>query len=151
MFDMGRDEEEAKAMAVMELLHLDMKFSKSELSEMETGNCRTKVRIGRNGLEVWRKRGEEMEYSQVPLKTLGDLPEISMVRRVERQEERSMTRSPPPGRPGYTPPSARGKQGGREVGIRVAQIAHSQEVLHPKSQMKGKRRNRRTQRRSRSW
>ena len=179
MFGMARDEEEAKAMAVMELLHLDMKVSKTELSEMETvrvfaprrdnsmmlycefkrmsavhivyshtrnmrkgtnitsyipkehyeryraleeicyrwrkeeGYCRTKVRMGRKGLEIWRKRGEEMEYSQVPLYTLGDLPEVSLVRKEERQEERSMTTSPPPGRPGYTPTSARGKQGKR--------------------------------------
>ena len=65
---------------------------------------RTRVRMGREGLEVWRKRGVELVYSQVPLAVLGELPPVTVLRREVRQENRSLTSSPPVGRPGYTPP-----------------------------------------------
>jgi hypothetical protein len=66
--------------------------------------------MGMNGLEVLRKIGDEVEYSKVPLESLGEVPPVSLHIREERQKDKSITSSPPAGRPGYTSPSARGKQ-----------------------------------------
>ena len=177
-FGIANNEDDAKIKAVMELMLLDMKISKTELQKMDIikvfaprregsemlycefrnissaynvykqtrvmrrgtnispfipkefyeryramqevcyrwrkeEGYRTKVRMGRKGLEVWRKIGDEMEYSEVVVDSLGELPPVNMHKRKETQEDRSLTSSPPAGRPGYTPPSARAKQGKR--------------------------------------
>ena len=177
-FGIARNEDDAKMMAVMELMHLDMKISKEDIQNMQIikvfaprregaemlycefrsissahnvykhtrvmrrgttvspfipkehyeryrameemcyqwrkeEGYRTKVRMGRKGLEVWRKIGDELDYSEVPADLLGELPLVALPRREERKEDRLLTSSPPAGRPGYTPPSARGKQGKR--------------------------------------
>ena len=177
-FGIASNEDDAKIKAVMELMLLDMKISKTELQKMEIikvfaprregsemlycefrnlssaynvykqtrvmrrgtnispfipkefyeryramqevcyrwrreEGYRTKVRMGRKGLEVWRKIGDEMEYSEVAVNSLGELPPVTMHKRKEILEDRSLTSSPPAGRPGYTPPSAKGKQGKR--------------------------------------
>ena len=99
--------------------------------------CRTKVRLGEKGLEVWRKRGEELEYSKVPLDTLGNLPPVSMIRREERHVDRSLTSSPPPGRPGYTPPSDRRKKGKRGRNNSTSKSPESRSPLNKKTGIEG--------------
>ena len=76
--------------------------------------ARTRVKMGKKGLEVWKKQSGEDVYTQVPNDSLGKLPEVAMIRREDRQEDRSLTISPPTGRPGYTPPPGRGQQGKRD-------------------------------------
>ena len=76
--------------------------------------ARTRVKMGKKGLEVWKKQSGEDVYTQVPNDSLGKLPEVAMIRREDRQEDRSLTISLPTGRPGYTPPPGRGQQGKRD-------------------------------------
>ena len=76
--------------------------------------ARTKVKIGERGLEVWKKEPGELDYNKVPIDSLGELPEVGMLKKEESREDRQLTRSPPAGRPGYTPPSARWQQGKRD-------------------------------------
>ena len=179
MFGKADNDNEAKEMAVMELMLLDMKISKEEQKEMEIARvfsprrenaqmlycefkrissvhkvfqhsrhmrkgtsitpyipkehynryrvleemcyswrkeegARTRVKMGKKGLEVWKKERGEIEYIQVPIDSLGELPEVTMIRREDRLEDRSLTSSPPAGRPGYTPPTAKVQQGKRD-------------------------------------
>ena len=178
MFGKADNDNEAKEMAVMELMLLDMKISKEEQKEMKIARvfsprrenaqmlycefksissvhkvfqhsrhmrrgtnispyipkehynryrvleeicynwrkeegARTRVKMGKKGLEVWKKERGEIEYTQVPIDSLGELPEVAMIRREDRQEDRSLTSSPPAGRPGYTPPPVKGQHGKR--------------------------------------
>ena len=178
MFGKADNDNEAKEMAVMELMLLDMKISKEEHKEMKIARvfsprrenaqmlycefknissvqkvfqhsrhmrratnispyipkehynryrvleeicynwrkeegARTRVKMGKKGLEVWKKERGEIEYTQVPIDSLGELPEVAMIRREDRQEDRSLTSSPPAGRPGYTPPPVKGQHGKR--------------------------------------
>ena len=178
MFGKAQNETEAKEMAIIELMHLDMKISKEELKEMEIARvfsprrensemlycefkrmssvykvfqhsrhmrrgtnispyipkeyyhryrkleeicyhwrknegARTRVKMGKKGLEVGKKDSGELDYSQVPIDYLGELPEVAVNMREESREDRSLTSSPPAGRPGYTP-TAPGQQGKRE-------------------------------------
>ena len=177
-FGLPQNEDDAKTMAIRELMLLDMKISKTEqeeiiivrsfaprrehasmlyceFSDMSSVNkvysptrhmrrgttispyipkefyeryraleeicyrwrkeesSRTKVRMGEKGLEVWRKKSGEEEYTKVPLESLGELPPVTVNRWVGKQVNRSLTSSPPPGCPGYTPPSVRRKKGKR--------------------------------------
>ena len=174
IFGKATNETEAKEMAVMELMLLDMKISKEEQSEMEIARvfspqrenadmlycefkrlssvfkvfehsrhmrrgtnispyipkehynryraleeicynwrkdegARTRVKMGKKGLEVWKKKSGEANYTEVPTDSLGELPEVGM-RRKESREDKNLTRSPPTGRPGYTSPPVRGQQ-----------------------------------------
>ena len=100
-------------------------------------NFRTKVRMGESGLEVWRKRGEEQEYSKVPLDSLGELPPVTQYRREGGQVDRSITSSPPAGRPGYTPASARSKKGKRGRSKSETKSPESRSPLSKKTGVEG--------------
>lgn len=50
----------------------------------------------------------EDKYIEVPLATLGNLPEIDLTRAVEK----NVSDSPPPGRPGHTPARQKRRRGG---------------------------------------
>ena len=179
IFGKATNETEAREMAVMELMILDMKISKEELKEMDIirvfapkrenaqmlycefkkmssvyqvyshsrhmrrgttispyipkehysryrameeicynmrkeEGARTKVKMGERGLEVWKKEPGDLDYNKVPIDSLGELPEVGMPKKEESREDRHLTRSPPAGRPGYIPPSARWQQGKRD-------------------------------------
>jgi hypothetical protein len=72
---------------------------------------KTKVRMGRAGFEVWRKRGHE-QYTEVPLTSLGELPAADLQRKAEAQSS-NLERSPA-GRPGHTPRRKRVREPGSE-------------------------------------
>jgi hypothetical protein len=68
--------------------------------------CRTRVRLGRRGFEAWRRRGGELQYSEVPLASLGEVPGMELHRRAEVPSS-NLEQSPPAGRPGYSPEERR--------------------------------------------
>ena len=75
--------------------------------------ARTKVKMGERGLEIWKKESGDPDYSKVPISSLGELPEVDILKNEERREDRELARSPPAGRPGYTPPSDQWQKGKR--------------------------------------
>ena len=69
--------------------------------------------MGERGLEVWKKEPGNLYYIKVPTESLGELPEVTLLKKEDSREDRQLTSSPPAGRPGYTPPSGRRQQGKR--------------------------------------